>query len=241
MRFRLKILTVSLFVLVVLIGVYIFHRTDTGKSAISGVEDESIVEDIKISEAVVAIDSGHGGIDPGKIGVGGIYEKDINLAISLKLKKLLEQSGITVIMTRSDDNGLYDDSDTNKKASDMKKRCSIINGCNADAAVSIHQNSYVSEDSKGAQVFYYKQSTEGKKLAGIIQKHVVNEVDTTNKRVEKADSTYYMLLHTNVPAVIVECGFLSNPQEAVRLNSDSYQQKIAEGIYNGLMEYLTNQ
>ena len=144
-------------------------------------------------------------------------------------------------MTRSDDNGLYNESDTNKKASDMKKRCSIINESNADAVVSIHQNSYVSGESRGAQVFYYKQSAEGKKLAGIIQRHIVNEADTTNKRVEKADSTYYLLLHTNVPAVIVECGFLSNPEEAGMLNSDSYQQKIARGIYNGLMEYLTNQ
>lgn len=99
----------------------------------------------------------------------------------------------------------------------------------------------MSGESRGAQVFYYKQSAEGKKLAGIIQRHIVNEADTTNKRVEKADSTYYLLLHTNVPAVIVECGFLSNPEEAERLNSDSYQQKIAMGIYNGLMEYLTNQ
>ena len=144
-------------------------------------------------------------------------------------------------MTRSDDNGLYNESDTNKKASDMKKRCSIINESNADAAVSIHQNSYVSGESRGAQVFYYKQSAEGKKLAGIIQRHIVNEADTTNKRVEKADSTYYLLLHTNVPAVIVECGFLSNPEEAGRLNSDPYQQKIAGSIYNGLMEYLTNE
>ena len=210
MKFRLKILKVSLFVLLVLTGVYIFHYAETGRNTIGGVEAENTVE-------------------------------DVNLAISVKLKKLLEQSGITVIMTRSDDNGLYNESDTNKKASDMKKRCSIINESNADAVVSIHQNSYVSGESRGAQVFYYKQSAEGKKLAGIIQRHIVNEADTTNKRVEKADSTYYLLLHTNVPAVIVECGFLSNPEEAGRLNSDSYQQKIAGSIYNGLMEYLTNE
>ena len=168
MKFRLKILKVSLFVLLVLTGVYIFHCAETGRSTIGGVEAENTVEDVNVAEKVVAIDSGHGGIDPGKIGVGGIYEKDVNLAISVKLKKLLEQSGITVIMTRSDDNGLYNESDTNKKASDMKKRCSIINESNADAVVSIHQNSYVSGESRGAQVFYYKQSAEGKKLAGMI-------------------------------------------------------------------------
>ena len=107
MKFRLKILKVSLFVLLVLTGVYIFHYAETGRSTIGGVEAENTVEDVNVAEKVVAIDSGHGGIDPGKIGVGGIYEKDVNLAISVKLKKLLEQSGITVIMTRSDDNGLY--------------------------------------------------------------------------------------------------------------------------------------
>lgn len=241
MRFRLKILAGSLLIFAVVAGAYILYSSSDNKSIIKGEETASEVEEVNISDKTVAIDSGHGGIDPGKIGVGGIYEKNVNLAIAKKLKILLEQSGITVIMTRSDDNGLYNESDTNKKASDMKKRCSIINESNADAVVSIHQNSYVSGESRGAQVFYYKQSAEGKKLAGIIQRHIVNEADTTNKRVEKADSTYYLLLHTNVPAVIVECGFLSNPEEAGKLNSDSYQQKIARGIYNGLMEYLTNQ
>ena len=241
MRFRLKILAGSLLIFAVVAGAYILYSSSDNKSIIKGEETASEVEEVNISDKTVAIDSGHGGIDPGKIGVGGIYEKNVNLAIAKKLKILLEQSGITVIMTRSDDNGLYNESDTNKKASDMKKRCSIINESNADAVVSIHQNSYVSGESRGAQVFYYKQSAEGKKLAGIIQRHIVNEADTTNKRVEKADSTYYLLLHTNVPAVIVECGFLSNPEEAGRLNSDSYQQKIAGSIYNALMEYLTNE
>lgn len=241
MKFRLKILTVSLFVLLVIICVYIFYRTtgEVSKSTISGEETDNEVE-LNMSETVVAIDSGHGGIDPGKIGVGGIYEKEINLAIAVKLKKLLEQSGITVIMTRSDDNGLYDENDTNKKAADMKKRCSIINECNAALAVSIHQNSYVSADSKGAQVFYYKASDDGKKLAGIIQKHMIKEVDISNRRDEKADTTYYMLRNTKVPTVIVECGFLSNPDEAGKLKSNSYQQKIAEAICSGIIEYLAD-
>ncbi len=241
MKFRLKILTVSLFVLLVLICVYIFYCTSgvESKRTISGEETENDFE-INMSETVVAIDSGHGGIDPGKIGVGGIYEKEINLAIAVKLKKLLEQSGITVIMTRSDDKGLYDESDTNKKAVDMKKRCSIINESDAVLAVSIHQNSYVSSDSRGAQVFYYKSSDDGRKLAGIIQKHMVKDVDASNKREEKADSTYYMLRNTKVPTVIVECGFLSNPDEAGKLKSNSYQQKIAEGICSGIVEYLAD-
>ena len=241
MKFRLKILTLSLFVLLVLICVYIFYgiSVDESKSIINGEETDNQIE-INMSETIVAIDSGHGGIDPGKIGIGGIYEKEINLAIAVKLKKLLEQSGITVIMTRSDDNGLYDEDDTNKKAVDMKKRCSIINECDAALAVSIHQNSYVSADSKGAQVFYYKSSDEGRKLAGIIQKHMIKDVDVSNKREEKADTTYYMLRNTKVPTVIVECGFLSNPDEAGKLKSSSSQQKIAEAICRSIIEYLTD-
>ena len=194
-----------------------------------------------VEKKVILIDAGHGGDDPGKIGINQAKEKDINLAIAKKLKVCLEKAGFEVVMTREADESVKGPEQGNKKSTDMRNRCAKIRETKPAMAVSIHQNSYVSGESRGAQVFYYKQSAEGKKLAGIIQRHIVNEADTTNKRVEKADSTYYLLLHTNVPAVIVECGFLSNPEEAGKLNSDSYQQKIARGIYNGLMEYLTNQ
>jgi N-acetylmuramoyl-L-alanine amidase len=236
MKFRLKILKVSLFVLLVLTGVYIFHYAETGRNTIGGVEAENTVEDVNVAEKVVAIDSGHGGIDPGKIGVGGIYEKDVNLAISVKLKKLLEQSGITVIMTRSDDNGLYNESDTNKKASDMKKRCSIINESNADAVVSIHQNSYVSGESRGAQVFYYKKSEESKRIAQIMQGILGEKLGTT--RQIKSDVNYYILLHSKLPTIISECGFLSNPEEEQRLCTEEYQEKVADALYCGIIEYL---
>ena len=238
MKFRLKILKVSLFVLLVLTGVYIFHYAETGRNTIGGVEAENTVEDVNVAEKVVAIDSGHGGIDPGKIGVGGIYEKDVNLAISVKLKKLLEQSGITVIMTRSDDNGLYNESDTNKKASDMKKRCSIINESNADAVVSIHQNSYTSPEIQGAQVFYYGQSENGKKLAEILQTALIEQVDPDNHRATKANESYYLLKKTPTPTVIVECGFLSNPIEAELLLQDDYQDQLVNAIYTGIKTYL---
>lgn len=241
MRFQLKLMKISVVILIILAAVYAFGRINAGSKEYNS-EDyyKEDIQNINIGSKCVAIDSGHGGIDPGKIGSGGIYEKNVNLAIATKLKILLEQSGITVIMTRSDDNGLYDESDTNKKAVDMKRRCSIINESDADIAVSIHQNSYVSEQSKGSQVFYYKQSEEGKRLANILQKHLISELDTSNKRTEKADSSYYMLRNTNVPTVIAECGFLSNPEEARKLNSSDYQQKVAQAIYNGIMEYLTD-
>ena len=173
MRPELKIVLVAVEIIVVIAAALALEQCGTGsensdKGYISGEYSGGAQEKIDYEAKTVAIDSGHGGIDPGKISADGILEKDVNLAIASKLKILLEQSGITVIMTRADDNGLYQESDSNKKAADMKKRCSIINGSKADIAVSIHQNSYVGEASKGAQVFYYKQSEEGKKLAGII-------------------------------------------------------------------------
>lgn len=243
MRPELKIVLVAVEIIVVIAAALAIEQCGTGsgnsdKGYISGEYSGGAQENIDYEAKTVAIDSGHGGIDPGKISADGILEKDVNLAIASKLKILLEQSGITVIMTRADDNGLYQESDSNKKAADMKKRCSIINGSKADIAVSIHQNSYVGEASKGAQVFYYKQSEEGKKLAGIIQKNMIKELDNTNKRVEKPDSAYYMLRNTQVPTVIVECGFLSNREEAYKLNNDEYQQKTAYSIYCGIIEYL---
>ena len=181
MRPELKIVLVAVEIIVVIAAALALEQCGTGsensdKGYISGEYSGGAQENIDYEAKTVAIDSGHGGIDPGKISADGILEKDVNLAIASKLKILLEQSGITVIMTRADDNGLYQESDSNKKAADMKKRCSIINGSKADIAVSIHQNSYVGEASKGAQVFYYKQSEEGKKLAGIIQKNMINPI-----------------------------------------------------------------
>ena len=244
MKFRLKILKVSLFVLLVLTGVYIFHYAETGRNTIGGVEAENTVEDVNVAEKVVAIDSGHGGIDPGKIGVGGIYEKDVNLAISVKLKKLLEQSGITVIMTRSDDNGLYNESDTNKKASDMKKRCSIINESNADAVVSIHQNSYVSGESRGAQVFYYKQSAEGKKLAGILtemstQIDYINYV-TVGIGINANTKKFPEELKDHATSLYLECGHMVKRASVIasimKCFEEDYRLFLETEDLSGLME-----
>lgn len=194
--------------------------------------------DIDFSDKCVVIDSGHGGIDPGKEGCGGILEKDINLAISFKLKELLEQSQIKVVMTRTDDAGLYQESDTNKKIADMKKRCSIINESNANLVVSVHQNSFQSSLVKGAQVFYYKHSAEGKKLAEILQGQLIEGLDSENKRAAKEDHTYYLLINTKIPTVIAECGFLSNTEEAELLCTEEYQKKVAKALYEGIVKYL---
>lgn len=189
-------------------------------------------------QPVVVLDSGHGGTDPGKIGVDGSLEKDINLQIAEKVKGFLEASDVTVIMTREDDCGLYQEDDANKKRADMKNRCDKINKAAPILAVSIHQNSYHEEAIFGGQVFYYKDSAEGKRLAEILQKRFDFVLGEKNRRLAKPNGNYYLLLHVKVPVVIVECGFLSNWEEAARLNSEEYQQRLAWTIYMGIMEYI---
>lgn len=186
----------------------------------------------------VVIDPGHGGDDPGKIGINDALEKDINLSISFYLKDNLEAAGYNVIMTRTDGSGLYTSSDYNKKLADMKKRCEIIETNNADIVVSVHQNSYNDGAVTGSQVFYYTHSTEGKRLAETIQMSFKTNVDENNTRMAKSNDSYYMLLHTPCPTVICECGFLSNWEEASRLCTDEYQIKLAAAISEGIKQYL---
>ncbi len=186
----------------------------------------------------IVVDAGHGGSDPGKVGINGALEKDINLSIALKLKDLLEQREISVVLTRDSDAGLSPADATNKKAADMQKRCQMITDANPAFTVSIHQNSYTTEDIKGAQVFYYGQSENGKRLADVLQEHLISEVDPQNTRVAKANESYYLLKKTPTPTVIVECGFLSNQSEADLLLTEDYQSKLAHAIYLGILSYL---
>lgn len=199
--------------------------------------DGSAVAPDKIN---IVLDPGHGGIDPGKIGVSGSNEREVNLAISIITGEMLTERGYNVFFTRADDGGLYEESDVNKKAADMRKRCSIIEEVNADVVVSIHQNSFTDSDVDGAQVFYYTHSVEGKKLAGIMQQSFKEYVDSANARECKANDTYYMLIHTPCPTVIAECGFLSNPKEEELLNDKTYQSKIALAITEAVERYFGN-
>lgn len=181
---------------------------------------------------VIAIDAGHGGKDPGKVGINQALEKDLNLEIAKKVKSNLEKQGFAVVMTREDAEGLAD-----SKAEDMKARVSIINKAKPSLAVSIHQNSYPEESIHGAQVFYYTHSKEGENAAKVMQQALL-AADPDNKRQAKANDTYYMLKKTEVPVIIVECGFLSNSQEAEKLGSDDYQNTLAEAISEGIKECL---
>lgn len=188
----------------------------------------------------IVIDCGHGGADPGKVGINNALEKDINLAIGLKLKKLLEAEGIEAVMTREGDAGLYSEDAENKKSQDMKRRCAVIDEQMPVFTVSIHQNSYHEEYVRGAQVFYYSHSEEGKRLAACLQEKLIEGLDPKNTRQPKANDSYYLLVHTKSPTVIVECGFLSNREEADMLTQEIYQEKAAKAICAGVMEYLNN-
>ena len=189
----------------------------------------------------VVIDAGHGGVDPGKVGIDGQLEKDINLSIALRLKEYLEASDVNVVLTREDENGLYPKGEQNKKMSDMKKRCQIIEKAAPDLVVSIHQNSYHEESVSGGQVFYYKNSQKGKTLAEILQKRFNYVLGEKNSRQAKANGNYYLLLHVKPPIAIVECGFLSNRAEAAKLQDEVYQDRMAWTVHMGIMEFLNRE
>ena len=184
---------------------------------------------------LVIIDAGHGGDDPGKIGVDGVQEKDLNLKMALALRDLLEQQDVEVLMTREDAGGLYDERTSNKKVQDMRRRCELINREKPACVVSIHQNSYHEESIHGAQVFYYKTSKESGELAKILQKELARVVEPTNHRQAKANDTYYLLKKTEAPTVIVECGFLSNWDECAKLQNEEYQAKLVWAIQMGVL------
>lgn len=190
------------------------------------------------SSPVVVIDAGHGGKDPGKVGVNGALEKEINLQIALRLKSLLEQNDVAVVLTREEDKDLASEQTTSRKNEDLRARVALIAAAEPMVMVSIHQNSYPEEEVDGAQVFYYSGSDSGKMLGSIIQNNLKSEIDDGNHRVAKANKEYYLLKKATCPAVIVECGFLSNPAEAALLVTEEYQEKLAFSIHLGIMEYI---
>lgn len=190
------------------------------------------------NRTVVVIDAGHGGEDPGKVGVSGTLEKDINLTIAQLVEEKLMTHQIEVIMTRETDELLGDAQGGSAKAADLRERCRIINEAGPLCAVSIHQNSYTEESVSGAQVFYYETSAESQELAAILQQSMAEQLDPDNHRQCKGNTTYYILKKTEVPTVIAECGFLSNTREEALLNTPDYQEKVAEAITRGILTYV---
>ena len=185
----------------------------------------------------IVIDAGHGGLDPGSIGYKTkVKESDINLAVAKQLEEKLKKSGFRVIMTRENENGLYGLSTKNYKKRDMQKRKEIINKTNPNMVVSIHMNSYIRHNLRGAQVFYDKNSPVSENLALSIQDQFSSKLEKSDKGISIGD--YYMLKCTDSPSVIAECGFMSNEEDEKLLISPSYQDKIAECIFIGIINFL---
>lgn len=196
---------------------------------------------VPVTNKVIIVDAGHGGADGGAVSSNGISEADINLQIALKLQNLLEESGATVILTRSDENAIYNfDEDTlrEKKISDTKNRVKIGNNSSADIFVSIHLNKINESQYNGWQTFYKTGNENGKKLATAIQNNLNQSMQKQNDRVPLKISNVYIVKYVEIPTVIVECGFLSNPEEEKNLQENTYQNKLAWGIYNGIMDYF---
>lgn len=191
----------------------------------------AVSAEVQKEETIIVIDAGHGGEDPGKVGVNGTLEKDVNLQIAKKLQYNLENLGFRVVMTRENDtmNG--------SKREDMKQRVEKINEIMPMLVVSIHQNSFSDSSVKGAQVFYFADSEESKEAAMVVQQEL-NQFDSENTRQLKENDTFFLLKKTKVPTIIVECGFLSNPEDAEKLVQEEYQERLSQTICNGITKWL---
>ena len=201
-------------------------------------EDRSIsaVFSSPVKEKIIVIDAGHGGFDPGAVSDSGTREDEINLKIANKLRRHLKDQGAKVVMTRKTDGALG-----KNKREDMKKRVEIIKNSNADIVISIHLNKFQQSKYYGAQTFYIAGSQEGRKLAQCIQTKLIDILDRGNTRQIKAVSDLLILKAGQAPSVVVECGFLSNPQEERLLKTDEYQEQVAWAIYCGIMDYFGDQ
>ena len=191
---------------------------------------------------VIIIDAGHGGVDPGKVGIQGEHEKNLNLEIVQKLRGFIEESGGIAILTRSIDEGLYTEDSKSlreKKKEDLHNRRKLIQDSNGDLFISIHLNSFPSSKYYGAETFYPKGDRESKVLAEFVQEALRNVLNKGNDREIKPADSYYILKENGIPSILVEGGFISNPEEERLLNDEKYQNKIAWAIYTGIMNYYS--
>lgn len=186
----------------------------------------------------IVLDPGHGGIDPGMVGVGGVEEKHINLQVAKTLGNLLEKQGFEVIYTRTEDVGLYNEDTDNKKAEDMRRRCELIEEAAPLLTVSVHQNSYTDASVFGPQVFYFEHSDTGEELAAAVQEQLNTQLEIAKPRSIKGNTNYYILKRSPGITILVECAFLSNPQEAEKIQTEEYQQAVARAICDGILQYL---
>lgn len=194
------------------------------------------------SNITIVLDAGHGGEDGGAQG-NGLSEKDLNLDITLRVATLLREQGVNVVLTRDTDILLYDtesDYKGQKKAQDLRKRLEITNSCENPVLVSIHMNYFAQTQYSGLQVWYSKNDSRSKTLANLIQSNVKNTLQPNNNRATKeATSSIFLLHNATFPAVLIECGFLSNPDEARALGDANYRQELANSIFHSIMTYIS--
>lgn len=236
MRKNNKLLIVMTIIALALMSIFFINFKDL----LSTFEEEAKPDN---TTKVILIDPGHGGIDGGACSNDGICEKNINLSISQKLEKILQSDGYKVILTRYEDTGLYTEGKTvrEKKIEDLNKRVEMKKDSNCDLFLSIHLNTFPQASCKGAQV-WYSRFKDSKKIADMMQENLKTDLDPSNHRLAKPAETHYKVLRANdtMPGVIVECGFLSNYEEAHKLKEEDYQQKIAESLAKSISNYFKN-
>ncbi len=219
-----KFLAFGLFCVIILTMFMTFYKSITVSSK-------------PVFKKTIVIDAGHGTPDSGAVADSGVVEKDLNLQIAKKLKKIFKKHGANVIMTRKNDNSLSN-SKTNNKMQDLKKRKGIATGSGADIFISIHMNHFYDSKYSGAQVFYNNSNEENELLAEYIQESLIKIVDSSNTRKIKTDNSIYILKNIETTAVLVECGFMSNRAETEKLKNKDYQNKIAKAIYSGVIDFF---
>ena len=194
-----------------------------------------------VERPIIVLDPGHGGLDSGAVGGNGTLEKDVNLSIVRILRDMLELSGFDVVLTRSEDISIYDAGVAgirNQKLSDMDNRLEIVQSYPDSIFLCIHQNNYTDPKYFGGQMFYNNNNPNNRTLAQIMQNKFA-ELQPGNDREIKLSGDELFLLKSNPnPSLMIECGFLSNPDEEARLSTWEYQQQVAFSIYGGLMEYI---
>lgn len=194
-----------------------------------------------VSRPIIVIDAGHGGMDGGCVSVNNNCEKDINLNILLTLRDIASIMGYEPECTRESDIAIYDEGVkglSNQKKSDMQNRLALINKYENAIAVSIHQNQFTDEKYSGAQMFYSPKVEGSEQLADIMQKQFVSKLQPENKReIKQVGDELYLLDNAQCPTVMIECGFLSNHEEAEKLENEEYQKQVAFTIFSGIAEY----
>lgn len=225
---------VPYFFIIILVAGLVFIR---------GYSDSVLVQSAP-DAPVIIIDAGHGGADGGAVASDGTQEQYLNLDIALKINSYLSELGYKTVLTRSDNNSIHDtDADTirQQKVSDIHNRLRIIESYPDSVFVSVHMNYFTESKYNGTQVFYSPNNTGSEKLAQHIQNSVVTLLQPDNTRqIKQSDTSIYLLYHSSVPSVMVECGFLSNAEETEKLKNDNYRTQMAESICKGIINYLNS-